>query len=116
MSTYRWNGARRLSRRHDGDEHTFIDPGETFEPTDAEIRAFGDLMTEVETEGEPADELEELFGARAAAALVNGGFETVAELQAALEDAEDVGEFKSRLIALKGVGESTADDVVEAIS
>lgn len=48
---YEWRGSGPLRR---GSE--YIDPGETFEPSDAEVSAFGDLMREVAEEAEGADE------------------------------------------------------------
>lgn len=55
---YEWRGTSAL-RRSDGDN---VEPGEMFEPTDAERRAFGGLMVEAGADYESMDydELREL--------------------------------------------------------
>jgi len=52
-----WRGTQALRRVH-GDN---VAPGETFEATEAELRAFGDVIESVDTGGtEPPDESEEI--------------------------------------------------------
>ncbi|MDJ1434779.1 hypothetical protein [Halostagnicola sp. A-GB9-2] len=64
MTTYRWTSSTRL-KRHDTGET--IAPGEVFEPTDSEIRAYGnqiEAIEDVEAEDTTAREqaVEENFG------------------------------------------------------
>jgi len=55
--THKWHGTGRLARVH-GDD---VAPGESFEATDAELRAFGEVIETVaktpEDTGEPPDEI-----------------------------------------------------------
>ena len=49
MSTHRWTHGKPLVR-HDADER--IKQGETFDPSESELRAFGDRIKEAESDGE----------------------------------------------------------------
>jgi hypothetical protein len=51
MSTHRWTSSTRLNRHDTGKT---IEQGDTFEPTESELRAFGDHMVAVEDD-EPED-------------------------------------------------------------
>lgn len=50
--THRWTGVKSLSRVWDDD----IEPGEEFEPTDAELRAFSGNIEELEEEEDAEDD------------------------------------------------------------
>ncbi|OIB56606.1 hypothetical protein [Natrialba sp. SSL1] len=52
MTTHRWTSSTRL-KRHDTGET--IAPGEEFEPTDSELRAYGNQIERVEENTEPAE-------------------------------------------------------------
>lgn len=99
-----WNG-NHVHRRADGFE---VEPGEEFEPTEAELRAFPDLLQEVKgkkakPEIEPG-ELQEAFGKRIGDALAAAGISSVEEATALSRD---------ELIALEGIGEGSADKILE---
>ncbi|OVE83200.1 hypothetical protein [Natronolimnobius baerhuensis] len=53
MTTHRWTSSTRL-KRHDTGE--VIPPGETFEPTESELRAYGNQIEQIEEDaGDVAD-------------------------------------------------------------
>jgi len=57
--SHEWHGVGSLTRVH-GDD---VAPGETFEATEAELRAFGDVIESVATDGdEPPDEINCAYG------------------------------------------------------
>ena len=117
MSTHRWTHGKALVR-HDADER--IEKNEEFDPTESELRAFGDRIEEVESsdssaaddDAEPeedadAESLTDLEGVGEATAekLRDAGFESVADVRAA--DADDLAD-------VDGLSESLADELTDA--
>lgn len=87
--SYRWTSPKALRRHgHGGDE--YVRQGETFEPTDAELRAFGDAIAE--TDGDSASESGGSGGENGAAGTSEN----------------------SDLVELSGVGDTTADKLRDA--
>ncbi|WP_323190460.1 hypothetical protein [Halostella sp. PRR32] len=72
VDRYRWSGIRPHAR---GDDSDPIEPGEVFEPTEAELAAFDDLMVPVEEDNDDFSTngwLENDYGDRADAVLEGG--------------------------------------------
>jgi large subunit ribosomal protein L32e len=110
MSTHRWTHGKALVR-HDADER--IEQGETFAPSESELRAFGDRIEKVEPpddaesdEGTDAESLTDLEGVGEATAekLRDAGFGSVADVRAA-----DTGE----LVDVDGISESLASELAD---
>jgi len=108
MARYRLTARKRLSRS-DGEN---VAPGEVFEPTEAERRAFSDLLEPVEEPETPddtdaPDETDPPF---------DPGDTTVAELEDILDESSYSGDELDALSASEREGENrqTAHDAIDA--
>jgi large subunit ribosomal protein L32e len=115
MSTHRWTHGKALVR-HDADER--IEQGETFAPSESELRAFGDRIEKVESpddaesddadpdEDTDAESLTDLEGVGEATAekLRDAGFGSVADVRAADTD---------ELTDVDGISESLATELAD---
>ena len=102
---YRWAGIRPHDRSDDSDP---IEPGDVFEPTDAELEAFRDLL-------EPVDEDEELPDGESGTLPFNPESKTIPEIEEKLEDVDD----EETLEALRNLEQQQKDrdgavDAIEA--
>ena len=111
MSTHRWTHGKPLVR-HDADER--IEKNDEFDPSESELRAFGDRIEEVEpsddaeseSEEDTAESLTDLEGVGEATAdkLRDAGFESAADVHAADTD---------ELADVDGVSESLANELAD---
>lgn len=111
--SHEWAGAKALRRHgHGGDE--YVEPGEKFEATDAELSAFAGSIEAVpddesgDSDSSDSDEaLTDLEGVGESTAddLTEAGYESVADVRSADADqlAEDVD----------GIGQSLAESLTE---
>ncbi|MXV62071.1 hypothetical protein GS429_08355 [Natronorubrum sp. JWXQ-INN-674] len=115
MTTHRWTSSTRLKRHDTGEE---IAPGETFEPTDSELRAYGNQIERVEDdivqEAETADEFEEILEDTDGVEVTDDGITPEPDGVAFDEDAwfDDHDGYQDRV---ETVESGVVDDVLEEI-
>lgn len=105
VTTHRWTSSTRLKRHNTGET---IKPGETFEPTESELRAFGNQIEEVDDDPVPAD----LDGETGTLPLNPKGY-TIPELEEELTDVDD----REELIAVGNLEseQQDRDGALEAV-
>lgn len=102
MPSHRLIGQKRLTRRtDDGYEH--IGPGEAFEPTEAELRAFGDRLEPVDEAADGDDAGEEGTG-------TEPPFDPTGHSVSEIEDALDDGDYDDDELAALLAAEQADDD------